>query len=61
MVEYSHRPFDMGISEQIMKKHKNQYLVALFASQSVKTGPYRDGYNSLLFLHEIKPIIIHKP
>ena len=51
----------MGISEQIMKKHKNQYLVALFASQSVKTGPYRDGCNSLLFLHEIKPIIIHKP
>jgi len=51
----------MGISEQIMKKHKNQYLVALFASQSIKTGPYRDGHNSLLFLNEIKDIVYYKP
>ena len=38
MVEGDHRPFDIGILEQIMKNHNHQYLVALFASQSVKKG-----------------------
>jgi len=43
-----------------MKHHNHQYLVALFASQSLKAEPSRDGYNSLMFLNEIKPITNHK-